>query len=362
MTDNVDKVEEEDLDLRDELAATVAAAQEQADKDQAVETEEGTRDEKGRFAKKTDQVQDQDKKVDGAEQKTDDPKGPAQQGQEQEVKNDQDAKILSEDRAPNSWSPRSRERWGEIPEDIRKEIIRREEAAIAGIRKINEDFAPARAFVGELSPFINEALQNQVDPSQYIGNVLNAERSLRVGTPDQRFAALVQIADNYGIPLRQALAEALGQDVLPPAQQPLPPAVQRELEEARAFRRQFQQQQQEQPAQYEDPPHIKEFASKNEFFQDVRMVMADLMEAGHAKTLDEAYKEACWRVPEVRELMLERQNKGQEREQRQQAAAKPGKTNSTNGVETKSNEAHDDDDDLHETVRKAAAAAASTRV
>jgi hypothetical protein len=46
---------------------------------------------------------------------------------------------------------------------------------------------------------------------------------------------------------------------------------------------------------------------KNEFFDDVRDMMADLIESGRAATLDESYTAACWANPDTRKILLQRE-------------------------------------------------------
>lgn len=214
--------------------------------------------------------------------------------------------LLSQDKAPSAWSPKARERWNEIPEDLRSEILRREEASAKGVRQLQEETAPMRGFVQTLAPFIQEAVQNAQDPAQYIGSVMVTERILRTGNVDQKFEALLNIADQYKIPLRQIINESVGEEVLKaaPSQQQyqLPPEIQKELEENRRWR--------EQQSQRSSGNEIAEFAKKNEFFEDLREDMAKLLEAGVASDLQSAYDKAAKLHPEVSEILAERAARG----------------------------------------------------
>jgi len=258
-------------------------------------------------------------------------------------------------RAPTSWSPKVRESWGKLPEDVRKEIIRREEASVMGVRKLQEDFQPVRQFAENLTPFIQEARQLGADPGQYIHNVMTVERQLRAPDPQAKFSALLDIADTYGIPLRQYL-KASGTDVpaAPAAQPQLPPEVQRELQEMRAWRQSTEQQTLQQ--------QIDGFRKDNEFFDDVRDHMAALIDSGAAKTLQEAYDAAIWVNPEVRSVMLSRQEaekqKGKLTERQAAASGASVKTSGAADLDIDT----DDDDSTEAIVRKAMRAANSGRV
>jgi hypothetical protein len=267
--------------------------------------------------------------------------------------------LLAEDRAPSGWTPKAREEWAKLPEVARQEILRREEDSVKGVRQLQEQMAPYTQFAQTLEPFIKEAFDNKADPGQYIGNVMQAERRLRTGTPDQRFSALVEIAEGYGIPLRKVINDALGQEVIPhpalaqPAQSAIPPEIQRELEEARQFRQNYQQTQQEASGNA-NAKLIEDFKKDKEFFEDVRDDMGILFETGRTTDLQTAYDIACRMNPAVYQVITERAAKPALND-KQKAAAKL-KGTSSNSAET-SNADFDDDDDLATTVRKAAAQA-----
>lgn len=267
--------------------------------------------------------------------------------------------VLTQDKAPSSWTPKARESWAALPEDARKEILRREEDSVKGIRQLQEQMAPYTQFAANLQPFIQEALDNKADPGQYIGTVMQAERRLRSGTAEQRFSALVEIAEGYGIPLRQVINDAMGQEVIPhpsltKQQSSIPPEIQRELEESRAFR----QQQIAKESQTDTSAlqrEIDDFKKDKEFFEDVKEDMGLLLEGGRATNLQDAYDKACRMNNGVHEIIQERAKKPALGD-KQKAAAKL-KGTSSNSAETSDSD-FDDDDDLATTVRKAASAAA----
>lgn len=268
-------------------------------------------------------------------------------------------KVLTQDKAPSSWTPKARESWASLPEDARKEILRREEDSVKGIRQLQEQMAPYTQFAQNLEPFIKEAIDNRVDPSQYIGNVMVAERRLRTGSAEERFSSLVEIAESYGIPLRRIINEAMGQEVVPDPflnrkQNALPPEVQRELEESRAFREEMRQGKQTSDTSALEK-EIDEFKKDKEFFEDVKLDMAVIFDAGRATSLQEAYDMACRMNPGVYETIQSRASAKNALTDKQRAAAGVTST-SSNSAET-GNTGFDDDDDLATTVRKAAAQA-----
>lgn len=333
----------EEVSLREELAATFAeSGKGDGDLDTTIdkldppEKLEKERDEAGKFKAKEEKVESTEVKEEAKEPL-------------EEVKKDP---ILKEDRAPTGWNPKVREKWAELPEDIRAEVIRREEASALGVRQLQEQFKPANDFVQSLSPYIQEAITGGQNPAQYIGNVMAAEKRLRQGNDEERFGALADIAEGYGIPLRAILKEALGYDVAPKKiqqqQHALPPEVQRELDENRKFREQHTQTE-DQRAKAE----IALFAKDKPYFEDVSEDMGLLLEQGRATSLDDAYNKACRMNNDVWDLMQAKggQKTDAEKLAERQKAASKAKASSSSSAETTSNE-DEDDDDIATTIRK----------
>lgn len=321
-----------------------------------VEPTSQERDETGKFKSKEKDVVATKEEVKEEPETKEEVKEKVEVKQEQQpLGGDPDKQILSQDKAPSSWTPKARESWAALPENVRQEVLRREEDSVKGIRQLQEQMAPYTQFAGTLEPFIKEALDNRTDPGQYIGNVMQAERSLRSGTAEERFSSLVEIAESYGIPLRKIINDAVGQEVIPhpslaPQRQALPAEVQRELDEGRKFRETYQNTQEQ-----DSIKAIEEFSKDKEFFDDVREDMAALMDMGRATGLQDAYDKACKINPAVWDVITERQAKPPLSD-KQKAAAKL-KGTSSNSAETVNTD-FDDDDDTETTIRKAMAQSA----
>lgn len=281
------------------------------------------------------------KDPEGEKQTAEEPKKP-EEGTEQAQK-----PLLASDKAPSGWAPAVREKWATIPEDVRAEIIRREEASALGVRKLQQEVEPMRGFVQQLNPFIQEAAQNGQNPGQYIGQVMASEKALRNPDQNARFEALLQIADSYNIPLREVINASIGREVIAarPQQQPqVPDTVARELEANRRWR-----QQQEEQATLK---LIEDFKKDNEFFDDVSPFMANMIQAEPSLSLKEAYERAIWAHAPTREVILSRQKKDQELKGKQAAAASASaKSSEEVHVRTRGkNEESTLDDDLRESI------------
>lgn len=261
--------------------------------------------------------------------------------------------IVSKDQAPRGWSPASREKWATLPEDIRQEIIRREDASAVGVRQLQEKYQPMEQFVNSIGGLINEANHYGVDAGGYITQVMGAERGLRTADVPGKFQILLSLADQYGVPLRDIINESVGQRVLPSAQaQPqmqmqIPPQIMSELYEMRQWR--------EQQTTGNVNSQIQQFAADKEFFNDVHLTMAGLLDSGVANDLQEAYDSACWANPEIRAIMTQRQALTGSQKAAAGASIKPGVGVTVTGT-------YNEDDELEDTVRRAFAQSTSGRV
>lgn len=297
------------------------------------------RDERGRFAPKAAAEEPQDKPKLLTDPETD-PTADVETGR------------WTADKPPSSWTPKARERWNEIDPELRQEIIRREEAAVNGVRRLQEQFAPVEKFIQKLNPLMQDLLQNNIPVEEHVTRVLTAERGLRAPDIPSRFQALLSLADQYGIPLRDVVNASVGQQVLAPPQTPqqvqLPPEIAQEVAYVRQYREELQNQALD--------TKINSFASQHEFFDDVRYQMGQLIATGVAQSMEDAYEQAVWMVPEVREVLVEREKASRAAQSvasRQAAAARvasPGRSSEPHVPMDVS-----ESDDIYATVRGIAA-------
>ena len=262
-------------------------------------------------------------------------------------------------RAPSSWSAKVREKWQGIDPEVRSEILRREESHVNGVRKLQEEHEPVKRFVESIGGVLHEASTLGVPPAQYIHNLAQAEHALRNGPPESRFEALMSLADQYGLPLRQYLN-------IPGQQQEkaaaLPPEIMRELEEGRRFREQYSQQTR-QTEQERIQQEIASFEKENEFFNDVRELMADLMDTNPRRTLKDAYEQAIWAHPEVRQVLIQRQQQAAAQDSsKQRRAAAAGASVQSNSRSDLDVPGDPKEDTLEDTIRNVYAASVTRRV
>jgi hypothetical protein len=248
-----------------------------------------------------------------------------------------------------------KEKWAGIPQDVREEITRREEATAAGIQKLQQQYAPAEALMHELTPYEDYVSHINVDPVEYLHNVIQSEQMLRLGNPAQKLGLLLALGDQYGVPLRSAVNQVLGgklNETLAESHrrfqtpQALPPEIARELREMREWRSNMES--------TAAKTELDEFAKDHPLLPHVTERMAQLIESGAVETYQDAYDVAVYQNPQLRQQALALQN-GQRQQggiqARQQAAAglvAPGSAPLETG-----GDGVGDTDDVHEAVRRA---------
>lgn len=236
--------------------------------------------------------------------------------------------ALDPTKPPQGWTAPMKEKWASLPEDVRNEVTRREQDMQEGVHRLNQSYEPLRALGNAMQTFEPYFAHIQKPAPQYLKELVPIEQTLALGNPAQKLDMLLQVADKYGVPIRNVLDQAMGgklNDTIKESHQkfgtptPLPPQVQQELQQLRS-----------------QLDGITNMAAKNEldgfiadtdnhpFFEQVREPMATLLDSGACTTYQEAYDIAVWRNPDLRARAVAQVN-GQSQQagiqQRQAAAA-----------------------------------------
>jgi hypothetical protein len=192
------------------------------------------------------------------------------------------------------------------------------------LAKVEEQYQPSVEFTGRflrtIQPF-QQAIQieAQGDPIAAVQGLMEVANTLRFGSPVEKANRLAAIISHYGVDidtLDKALEGSIkGQPLQQPAgfnPQVIRQAVQQELAPLLQGAQQRRQEQTQKLAT-EIQSEFEKFAAdpKNEYFEDVRMLMADVLEVaekqGYQMSNEDAYQRACMLHPEVSKIMLARQ-------------------------------------------------------
>jgi len=212
--------------------------------------------------------------------------------------------TTTELKAPAQWKPAVREKWNALPREVQEEVLRREGDSMRLIGSVGPKIRMADDIQSHIAPFAGSLASNGVSPQAFVNDVFNSVKSLASGSPQERAEVVANIVQSYGVDLR-TLDAILTQRISAP-----PEVLQARQLAARASAV-IQQQSAgvEHQTAMEAERAIVAFAAdpKHEFIDDVREMMADLIELGRAKSLEDAYSAAIWAHPDTRKILLTRE-------------------------------------------------------
>ena len=221
--------------------------------------------------------------------------------------------------APGNLKPELRAAWEAAPAELRKWISDREAEVHKGFTRMDEERQYGRQMRDVISPYMPIISAQGSDPVSAVKSMLNTAYILNTGSPAQKAAALSQVAQQYQIPLELLIQGAQQQ----PRIDPTVADLQRQVQELTQFRQQ-ELTQREQMQQHQIQSEISAFAAApgHEHFDAVKTYMGSLMTGGHAKDLQDAYDQAVWAHPELRQTVLAAQQQTAQQAQAAQAQAR----------------------------------------
>lgn len=231
-------------------------------------------------------------------------------------------------KAPSSWKPDAQaaflkaDRGEALTNDeiklLTAEAERRENDFHKGVSEFKSHSERARSYDAAIAPYQAHLQSLGVDAPTAISALMKADYTLRTSDPATKAAYLSQLAREYGVDLGQAQAA--------PPMDPQMQYLTQQLNELRQNQMQWHnsiQQQEQARAQAE----LSQFATAGKpHFDAVRGDMADLLETGKAKTLEEAYEMAAWMRPEIRTSLIDQQRADAQRKAMEQVQARKAQT------------------------------------
>ena len=218
-------------------------------------------------------------------------------------------------KAPASWKPNAREHWEKVPVEAQREIARREKHMDNMIRESADSRKHQSDFNQLMQPFQGLIEAQQSTPFQAVHNLMQTAAGLTLGTPTQKAQVVSNIMKQYNIDVEELDRVLVGQGGQGQGQDGgFQAALQQELAPIRQFMGDLNTQRQNyhDNQQYSINTEIDTFAQNpaNEFFEDVRENMADLMEMasnrGEAMTIQESYDRACRMDPGIYDIISKR--------------------------------------------------------
>jgi len=238
---------------------------------------------------------------------------------------------------PQSWKPSAREEWANLPVAIQEEVLRRE----TDINSSLNDSASTRKLGEELTavaqPYMAMIEAEGSTPVQAAENMFRTSAMLKTGSPMQKAGVLAEIAQMYSVDIG-LLDEALSGNMPIQQNQQYQQPQQQEFRDPRFDQLMNQMQAKENAASNQK---VVDFSNDKEFFADVRLDMADLIEMsekrGVALSLDDAYNKAVAMNPDISGVIAQRANaqNGNPSTSRSRRASSSIKSNHISGSKAK---------------------------
>jgi hypothetical protein len=226
---------------------------------------------------------------------------------------------------PARWSQASKTKFGALDRDLQQEILRREGEMERATANVDEERALGRQVRALAAPYEAILRAENATPVLAFRDYLNTAHRLRTASPEHKTAMLLQLARQFNVPLPQANGQAQTTPAFDP--RALAPMIRDSVNA------EFSQRIERQGIALARG-EIDAFASDSAHphLDDVAGVMAGLLDAGRADSLEDAYEQACWSIPEIRSSLIAQVEQKRAAEQKARTAAAKRASGSITGA------------------------------
>jgi len=245
------------------------------------------------------------------------------------------------DTPPKGLSPAAREAWKETPEAVRADIARREADYAKGIEKHRANTERVKAMDQALAPFQQYMAVNG-GPQQTIGTLLQTGAMLQMGNPTQKAQLVANMIKEFGVDIKALDSLLVGEQPQADPNSQIDQLLQQKLQPLQQQLQRYQQQEQQAQmrSQQQIQSEVDQFAQQNEFYDDVKMEMADLLDMaanrGRQMTMQEAYEIACSTNPQISKIRQARSSQQVTQQRRAAASSVRGTRGSDGGTQAPS--------------------------
>ena len=225
-------------------------------------------------------------------------------------------KADSDESAPVGLPPAAREAWKDTPKPVREALAKREKDYEAGIMKYAGQAKKGDSIDQVIAPYRQLFAMNRTSPPQMIGDVLGTAAMLQMGSPQQKATLVANMVKQFGVDIKALDAALVGESVPEEVQQQsqFEQMLNERLSPLQQQLQHYQQRDQQmvQRTHQEISSELQQFASnqRNEFYSDVKMDMADIMDMAANRnmnmSLQDAYERACKLHPEISKIIASR--------------------------------------------------------
>jgi hypothetical protein len=212
-----------------------------------------------------------------------------------------DAPVIEKIASPKSLKKELADKyWDKLDPEFQKAIVQREEDSAKGFEtyKTHADFG--KNVESAIMPYMATINQFGAQPHEAIKELFGVDHVLRYGQPHEKIGMMQRIFRDYGINPQQVF-DAYGQ------QPQIDPSLAPVYNELAQLKQKFATTEQQQQAWENEAlkAEIERTKEGKPHFDIVRNDMANLIEAGLATTLDDAYDKAVKLKPELFNALLQ---------------------------------------------------------
>lgn len=243
------------------------------------------------------------------------PDGDAVVPTEPEKPKEQPQDTITPIKPPTSWKLGAREHWAKLPRPVQEEVNRRELEIQQELTRTGKTRQFAEEFYRTIAPYAGLIQAQNATPLQAVDNLMRTAAGLTMGTAQQKAQIVTNIIKQYGVDVK-VLDQVLSGAGVSSESAALEQMLNARLKPVNDFIGSVTRARQTQNTELEQEVagELQAFQAdeKNEFYNDVRMIMADLMDAAHNAgqklTLQQAYSRACDLHPEVAAIVKQRKD------------------------------------------------------
>lgn len=211
--------------------------------------------------------------------------------------------AVEKSQAPQSWGAAVKSKWDALPPEVQAEISKREKDFHQAMTRNDGELSLGKEMKDVITPYMPIIQAEGGTPAKAVQSLLNTAYQLRTAPPERKAQLIHEIAQTYGVDLGQI------QQVQQQTQ--LDPGMQQILSRINGIESKFTEYTtlQERQEHANVMEQISAFSAdpSNVYFEQLKPSMAPLLASGQAKDLQEAYDMACWANPEIRSILLQKQ-------------------------------------------------------
>lgn len=187
---------------------------------------------------------------------------------------------------PTSWNSEGRSHFSALKPEVQKYILQREAEQQIGVEKLKQSYQDQISQLQSLrkafNPYQDYIKSSNATEEQVISHFLDLGYRLQNGSPEEKAQIFLENAQHYGIDLTALVGQQ--------SQQPTDYSSRMLSDLQREITSLKQERALESRQKYQS--EIESFSKDKAYFEDLRKDMANLLNSGMAKDLNEAYEKA----------------------------------------------------------------------